>query len=81
MDGIPEKTVIWTANQDDPHVSSNVTLIFTSDGLILRPAQGEVKSIFDYPEPASSASMLDTGNFVLYNSNLEVIEKIYPRRR
>ncbi|OVA06898.1 Protein kinase domain [Macleaya cordata] len=70
---IPERTVVWTANQDDPQVSSNVTLLLTSDGLILRPAQGQDKSISDRPEPASSASMLDTGNFVIYNSNSKII--------
>lgn len=29
--GIPEKNVVWTANRDNPPVSSNATLFFNSD--------------------------------------------------
>ncbi|KAL5555695.1 hypothetical protein UlMin_037931 [Ulmus minor] len=52
--GIPEKTIVWTANRDRPLVTSNASLFFTSEG--------------DSLQPASSASMLDLGNFVLYDS-------------
>ncbi|KAI3977546.1 hypothetical protein MKX01_000459 [Papaver californicum] len=67
------KMVVWTANRDNPEVSSNVRLLFTSGGPILRPAQGEDIAISDHDEPASSASMQDTGNFVLYGSDSKVI--------
>ena len=30
--GIPQKTVVWTANRDDPPVPSNASLLFTTDG-------------------------------------------------
>ncbi|KAI3992621.1 hypothetical protein MKX01_007943 [Papaver californicum] len=69
----PEKTVVWTANRDNPKVSSNVRLLFTSGGLILRPSQGEDIAISNHGKLASSASMQDTGNFVLYGSDSEVI--------
>ncbi|KAI3967349.1 hypothetical protein MKW92_001919 [Papaver armeniacum] len=69
----PEKTVVWTANRDNPKVSGTVRLIFTSGGLILRSAQGENITISRHKELASSASMQDTGNFVIYNSDLKVI--------
>ncbi|XP_026408801.1 G-type lectin S-receptor-like serine/threonine-protein kinase LECRK4 [Papaver somniferum] len=69
----PEKTVIWTANRDNPKVSSNVGLIFTSGGLILTPAQGENITISRHNKLASSASMQDTGNFVICDSGLKVI--------
>ncbi|CAB4283481.1 unnamed protein product [Prunus armeniaca] len=70
--GIPQKTVVWTTNQDDPPVSNNATLLFTGDGLALPTAEGQnylVKS----SGSASYASMLDSGNFVLYNSGREIV--------
>ncbi|OVA06902.1 Protein kinase domain [Macleaya cordata] len=71
--GIPQKTVVWTSNEDNPHVPSNVTLLLTINGLSLRTAQGQDRSISDNTGQVSSASMLDTGNFVLYNSKFEII--------
>ncbi|KAA8528870.1 hypothetical protein F0562_036225 [Nyssa sinensis] len=72
--GIPEKTVVWTANRDNPPVTGNVSLLLTRDGwLNLRPPQGQDINIVNLAEPASSASMLDSGNFVLYNSNRKII--------
>ncbi|KAM4105982.1 hypothetical protein ACJW30_04G029100 [Castanea mollissima] len=70
---IPQKTVVWTANRDNPPVSAQVTLNFTSDGrLVLQSAQGTETSLANF-DPASSASMLDTGNFVVYNSDNQPI--------
>ncbi|KAM3750313.1 hypothetical protein ACB098_04G027700 [Castanea mollissima] len=72
--GIPDKTVVWTANRDDPPVSAAVTLNFTSDGrLVLQSAHGTTKRVAVYGETASSASMLDTGNFVVYNADKQTI--------
>ncbi|KAL5754026.1 hypothetical protein ACOSP7_022246 [Xanthoceras sorbifolium] len=73
--GIPEKTVVWTANRDASPVFGNATLLFTSatGKLVLKTAQGEDTYIADVSQTASSASMLDTGNFVLYNSGGNVI--------
>ncbi|XP_059432972.1 G-type lectin S-receptor-like serine/threonine-protein kinase LECRK3 [Corylus avellana] len=67
--GLPQKTVVWTADRDKPPVSSDSKLNFTSDGrLVLQSAQGAETSLASFPEGASSLSMLDTGNFVLLNS-------------
>ncbi|KAM3749458.1 hypothetical protein ACB098_05G186300 [Castanea mollissima] len=72
--GIPEKTVIWTANRDNPPTLADVTLNFTGDGrLVLQSAQGNESAIVNPPERAKSASMLNSGNFVLYNSNKDII--------
>ncbi|KAH7566022.1 hypothetical protein JRO89_XS08G0065200 [Xanthoceras sorbifolium] len=73
--GIPDKTVVWTANRDDSPVSGNANLLFTAatGKLVLKTAQGEDTNIADVSQTASSASMLDTGNFVLYNSGGKVI--------
>ncbi|KAE7998297.1 hypothetical protein FH972_002855 [Carpinus fangiana] len=66
-----EKTVTWTANRDDPLVFSNATLELTRDGLQLRiGAVKNIAYIHDTPlNETASAAMLDSGNFVLYNSS------------
>jgi hypothetical protein len=74
----PENIVVWTANRDNPPVSSNATLNLTIDGdLLLRNDQGEESLIADLSsedsDPVRSASMLDSGNFVLYNNSYSVI--------
>ncbi|KAH9717752.1 non-specific serine/threonine protein kinase [Citrus sinensis] len=73
--GIPEKNVVWTANRDNPPVSSNATLFFNSEGrIVLRSTeQGQDSIIADDSQSASSASMLDSGGFVLYDSDGKVI--------
>ncbi|XP_059623929.1 G-type lectin S-receptor-like serine/threonine-protein kinase LECRK3 [Cornus florida] len=74
--GFPEKTMVWTALRDNPQrvVPSNTTLLLSSDGrLLLRPTQGQDMYIANLDQPASSASMLDSGNFVLYNSDQQII--------
>ncbi|KAK0601716.1 hypothetical protein LWI29_026841 [Acer saccharum] len=73
--GIPEKTVVWTSRRDDPPVSANTTLLFTAaEGrLVLQTAQGQDTYIADIAQMASYASMLDTGNFVLYNSDGDIL--------
>ncbi|KAF5481233.1 hypothetical protein F2P56_001901 [Juglans regia] len=69
-----EKIIIWTANRDDPPTSSNATLEFTLAGkLELRTGHDFKKFISDMPEPAASAAMLDSGNFVLYKNDSYII--------
>ncbi|KAK0603934.1 hypothetical protein LWI29_010287 [Acer saccharum] len=73
--GIQEKTVVWTANRDDPPISGNATLLFTAtDGrLVLQTPQGQETNIADISQTVSYASMLDTGNFVLRNSDGDIM--------
>ncbi|KAL5555690.1 hypothetical protein UlMin_037926 [Ulmus minor] len=66
--GIPEKTVVWTANRDRPVVTSNASLLFTGEGKLVLQSTQDQYYIGDSLQPASSASMLDSGNFVLYDS-------------
>ena len=69
-----EKTIIWTANRDDRPVSSNAKLDLTIVGkLLLRTGKGREKSIANVSEPATSAAMLDSGNFVLYGNDSHTI--------
>ncbi|KAG2716298.1 hypothetical protein I3760_03G118000 [Carya illinoinensis] len=69
--GIPQKTLVWTANRDNPPLPAGVKLNFTSDGrLILQSVQAGIETgIVSSTEGATAASMLDSGNFVLYNSD------------
>lgn len=62
--GIPEKTVVWTANRNDPPVQSNASLAFIDGRLVLN----QKTNIAYVSQSISAASMLDSGNFVLYNS-------------
>ncbi|GKD87701.1 G-type lectin S-receptor-like serine/threonine-protein kinase LECRK1, partial [Tanacetum coccineum] len=64
----PNITVVWTANRDDPPLSSNSTIELTVDGwLLLHTTYGKQNLTIYQTDPATSASMLDSGNFVLYN--------------
>ncbi|XVE83307.1 hypothetical protein DITRI_Ditri16bG0078300 [Diplodiscus trichospermus] len=67
------KTVVWTANRDDPlPVTPKATLRFTQDGkLVLTTEQGEKRLIDGVT--ASSASMQDSGKFVLYDEGKQII--------
>ncbi|XP_020225173.1 G-type lectin S-receptor-like serine/threonine-protein kinase LECRK1 [Cajanus cajan] len=69
------KTVVWTAQRNDPPVNSNAKLKLTMDGkVVLIDEQGGEKIIArNASAKASSASVLDSGNFVLYNNNSSII--------
>ncbi|PRQ49114.1 putative protein kinase RLK-Pelle-SD-2b family [Rosa chinensis] len=77
--GVPEKTVVWTADRDGGLVSNNATLFFTSDGIALQLTQGR-SLVVESPMPISSASMLDSANFVLYNASRAIVWQsfLYP---
>ncbi|KAI4353162.1 hypothetical protein L6164_002132 [Bauhinia variegata] len=77
--GNESDTVVWTANRDDGLLSSNAKLQLTKDGsLLVQTEQGKEMPIADTTE-ASSASMLDSGNFVLYSKNSSVIWQSFDR--
>ncbi|XP_042011531.1 G-type lectin S-receptor-like serine/threonine-protein kinase LECRK3 [Salvia splendens] len=73
---LPDKTVVWTANRDsDPTVPSDVvSLILTPEGrLVLRRRQGQDVDVISPNATIALASMLDNGNFVLYDSESRII--------
>ncbi|GMI86674.1 hypothetical protein like AT5G24080 [Hibiscus trionum] len=72
---VPQRTVVWTANRDDSPVPSTSSLVLTTDGrLILRSPQGQDESIVpDSSQKIEAAAMRDTGNFVLFNSDHDII--------
>ncbi|XP_058070874.1 G-type lectin S-receptor-like serine/threonine-protein kinase LECRK3 [Magnolia sinica] len=70
FDKIPDKTIIWSANGDNPaQLGSKVQL--TNDGrLVLINHQGqEIWKANTRNSNITSAAMLDTGNFVLISNN------------
>ncbi|KAJ6744395.1 G-TYPE LECTIN S-RECEPTOR-LIKE SERINE/THREONINE-PROTEIN KINASE SD2-5 [Salix purpurea] len=68
--GQPNNTVVWTANRDDEPVSFGATVHLSGEGkLFLRTEQGNENLIANVSEVADSASMLDSGNFVLFNGS------------
>ncbi|XVF14961.1 hypothetical protein REPUB_Repub09cG0106400 [Reevesia pubescens] len=70
--GLPQKTVVWTANRDHPHVPRTARLLLTADGrLILQSPQERDIYITDSSQNVATAPMLDSGNFVLHNSDQE----------
>ncbi|KAL6223101.1 hypothetical protein ACLB2K_006494 [Fragaria x ananassa] len=76
LEDISQQTVVWTANRDDLPVASSSVLQLTKHGeLVLLNERGQKKLIVSNStnELVSFASMLDSGNFVLYNERSEVI--------
>ena len=65
------RTVVCTANHDDPPATSKAKLEFTKDGkLLLITEQGQKHLInSSTTNSVSHAAMLDSGNFVLYNKD------------
>lgn len=70
-----ERTVVWTANSEDPIVPDNLVLLLTKDGLVLQESdsQSVFSRIDNSSQPIAWASMLDNGNFVLCNSDGSVV--------
>ncbi|XP_077237843.1 G-type lectin S-receptor-like serine/threonine-protein kinase LECRK1 isoform X2 [Tasmannia lanceolata] len=74
LETVPNKTIVWTAHRDDITVSESSTLLLTHDGwLLLKTPGGPDKNITGANQSASLASFLDSGNFVLYDSNSTII--------
>ncbi|XP_030973690.1 G-type lectin S-receptor-like serine/threonine-protein kinase LECRK2 [Quercus lobata] len=68
----PQNTIVWTAYRNNSPVTSKATLDLTRDGkLLFRTEEGEENPVADVS--AASASMLDSGNFVLYDNSSDVI--------
>ena len=72
--GMENKTIVWTANRDKPLVTSNAMVEFARDSeLLLRTEQGPELVIASAEVPVSYAAMLDSGNFVLYDREYNIV--------
>ncbi|KAL4184462.1 hypothetical protein AMTRI_Chr10g225730 [Amborella trichopoda] len=68
MPRTPEKTLIWTANRDDPPLLNGTSIILTGNGkLLLRNRGIQERSITNNSISVTSAAFFDNGNFVLYS--------------
>ena len=67
-----QKTVVWTANRDSFPLPANSTLNITSSGLLLFPSGREGHALISTMN-TTSASMLDSGNFVLHSIGATVV--------
>ncbi|KAK1430510.1 hypothetical protein QVD17_13311 [Tagetes erecta] len=77
---IPEITVVWTVDLDDPPLSSNSTIVLSRHGwLLLLTTHGKQELIISQTDSATSASMFDSGNFVFYKHSEVVWQSFdYP---
>ncbi|XP_047150562.1 G-type lectin S-receptor-like serine/threonine-protein kinase LECRK3 [Vigna umbellata] len=71
-DSPPQKTVVWTSNRDSRPLPSNSTLNITTTGLRLFPSVRESLALISTVN-TTSASMLDSGNFVLYSNDSTIV--------
>uniref|UniRef100_A0A6N2LA58 Receptor-like serine/threonine-protein kinase n=1 Tax=Salix viminalis TaxID=40686 RepID=A0A6N2LA58_SALVM len=71
--GRPRNTVVWTALRDEPALLPGVSLVFTTDGRLLVLNFTAVQLIAQTNQKAQVAAMHDSGNFLLYGSNMEVV--------
>ncbi|KAJ6693955.1 hypothetical protein OIU85_004719 [Salix viminalis] len=73
FDNIPERTLVWSANRDDP-ARTGSTINFTLDGRLgLTHSNGTGYLIYNGTFGASSALMQDDGNFVVKTNSSKVI--------
>ncbi|TYH75649.1 hypothetical protein ES332_D04G034300v1 [Gossypium tomentosum] len=67
-----DNKVVWTANRDDPPLHATATLTLNEKGLLLSSGVSGENKVIAYTNDSAvsvfSASMLDSGNFVLYNN-------------
>lgn len=68
-----DRVVVGTANRDNPPVPGDGILLLTPDGRLVLRRGGEDTPISNAGGAASYASMLNNGNFALYNSDSEII--------
>ncbi|XP_027333139.1 G-type lectin S-receptor-like serine/threonine-protein kinase LECRK1 [Abrus precatorius] len=68
-----EDIIVWTANRDSPTISKNSTLLLTNTGLRFLQSGKEGQYLISDFTLVASASMLDSGNFVLYGDNHTII--------
>ncbi|CDP04780.1 unnamed protein product [Coffea canephora] len=76
----PEPVVAWTANRDDPPIPSDAYLELSREGrLLLWTKQSVGDILYNLTKPATSVSLLDSGNLVFYNGSNVLWESFdYP---
>ncbi|KAK9992597.1 hypothetical protein SO802_027582 [Lithocarpus litseifolius] len=72
FDKISEKTLVWSANRDDPAGKGSTIKLLLNGQLVLTHTNGTQLFICNHTS-TKSASMQDNGNFVLRNSSSGII--------
>ncbi|KAA8528131.1 hypothetical protein F0562_035618 [Nyssa sinensis] len=72
-DKIPERTIVWHANGDNPAPSGSKVQLTADHGLVLNDPRGEELWRSDSTGVVAFGFMNDTGNFELANENSEKI--------
>ena len=72
FDKISEKTLVWSANRDDPAGKGSSIRLSRTGQLVLTHSNGTEVVIYNVTS-TDSASMQDDGNFVLRNSSSGII--------
>ncbi|KDP40162.1 hypothetical protein JCGZ_02160 [Jatropha curcas] len=76
FDKIPQRTLVWSANRDDPANNGSVINLKLNGQLLLKHSNGTEHSIYNGTS-TSSALMQDNGNFVLLDSSSRIIWKSF----
>ncbi|MBA0794966.1 hypothetical protein Gohar_019247 [Gossypium harknessii] len=74
FDKIPEKTVVWSANRNDPVEKGSVVELTTDGNLVVKDQKGrQVWSPISADTGISYAALLDTGNLVLASQDNTIL--------
>ncbi|WCJ23799.1 G-type lectin S-receptor-like serine/threonine-protein kinase LECRK2 [Euphorbia peplus] len=72
LEKIPEKTLVWSADRDDPAQAGSTIRLTFSGQLFLTHTNGSIQAVYS-GEAASLGFMQDNGNFVLKDANSRML--------
>ncbi|KAK5847141.1 hypothetical protein PVK06_003443 [Gossypium arboreum] len=74
FDKIPEKTVVWSANRNDPVEKGSIVELTTGGNLVVKDQKGrQIWSSISADTGVSYAALLDTGNLVLASQDNTIL--------
>ncbi|XP_040945846.1 G-type lectin S-receptor-like serine/threonine-protein kinase LECRK3 [Gossypium hirsutum] len=74
FDKIPEKTVVWSANRNDPVEKGSIVELTTDGNLVVKDQKGrQIWSPISADTGISYAALLDTGNLVLASQDNTIL--------
>ncbi|KAB2032819.1 hypothetical protein ES319_D05G403900v1 [Gossypium barbadense] len=75
MKNVPTKDIVWVANRDLPFTGSSMILSINGDGHLVIVNDRTTYRVSDDPSSSQnvSATLLDSGNLVLRNGNLDIL--------
>ncbi|TYI32065.1 hypothetical protein ES332_A04G032200v1 [Gossypium tomentosum] len=75
MKNVPTKDIVWVANRDLPFTGSSMILTINGDGYLMIVNDRTTYRVSDDPSSSQnvSATLLNSGNLVLRNGNLDIL--------